>query len=225
MNKRLVSILTSLTILSMSLVGCATNSGIEDQIIPQVDNIVAQANESKNSNSDIFNSFDKNKDKKISKEEFKFFVTLLIKNQTELEKAMSLFNNADKSKDGNLSFDEFNKFNLTTPEKNGIKDNKTVAVVIDKLFEMGKDSKDKMSEKAFTKMLIENKDLSTEQIAEIFKFLDKNKDAYLTKSEFSVLFEKQNKNGFFDKTAIALYAVGLFLLLPVALLIEKLGLK
>lgn len=212
MNKNFISSLISISILSLSLTGCGTS--IEESQFSIDNQITTQSSPVKNSLLDssdqVFKFIDINQDKKVSRDEFKNFVDIMLEGNKDKERftkvSMEAFDKSDLPKDRFLSQKEFTILNEKSFDdllsgKNSISTNKNTSSINDlnssKVFDIIKDSKDSISEKAFLNHLSKSKDLNDSERREVFTFLDSNKNKILTKDEFSLMFKNLNKNGTF----------------------------
>lgn len=90
LNKNFISSLIALSILGLSIGGCETNTSIEN-LQTSIDNeLTTQSNTVKNgvldSSDQIFKFIDINQDKKVSREEFKNFVNIMLEGNNKRNK-------------------------------------------------------------------------------------------------------------------------------------------
>ncbi|MFN8673716.1 MAG: EF-hand domain-containing protein [Candidatus Sericytochromatia bacterium] len=224
--KKIISTTLSALLVSYALTACSPQtSNMQD--IQETQNISAQANE--DIDIDLFNALDSNQNGGVSFSELKVFLDVVateVQNKDNFIKAcQTAFNTSDLSKNGEIEKSEFKGFQtelakVAGPSKNSAKQPQTTdPKVIKMIFNSLKDSKDSMSEKAFTKLKI--KKLTSAQLQEVFKVLDKNNNKSLDYNEFSAIYT--GKNSFSDAISGIKGAVAIVLALPVLLLLKLFG--
>lgn len=240
MSKKLLPLMLSLSIFSVSLFGCNTaTTDLQDQMNPSSE--VSAQSTAKNgvldSEAEMFKYMDLNKDGNLAIDEFKMFINALLdgnKDKDRLNKvSMTAYSNADANKDNKLTVKEFKVLNTefdkilnnkNSINKNSVTSNQINPTLIPKMFNMMKDSANGISEKAFIQFYLDTNTTAAEA-KKGFDLFDANKDKSLSLDEFKKMFDQTNKNGVItDSVKKAAQVVGLVLLMPFAWLAEKLGL-